>query len=82
MLKTPPITRWFFIWAVLLLATGCARMRNLPEGQNFLRKNEIALKNIDANYSISNDELLALARRGKPQSPWISVQSHRLFICK
>ncbi len=37
-------------------------MRNLPEGQNFLRKNEIALKNTDANYSISNDELLALAR--------------------
>lgn len=50
------------LWGILLLATGCAGLRNVPEGQAFLNNHAVWVHNAPDEFKVSESELLALAK--------------------
>lgn len=63
MIALHPRILWFLsVCIVVLCGTGCARLRNLPEGENMLLKNEVVVHNKPNTYTISKSDLNALAK--------------------
>lgn len=53
----------FLLLIVTLMgATGCARLRNLPEGESFLDENKVKFHDEPSKFNVSKGELLALAK--------------------
>src|SRR6218665_1355341 len=44
--------RFLFILVAIISATGCARLRNLPEGEAFLRKNKLKVHHKAKEHTI------------------------------
>lgn len=53
----------FFIIALLMLSFGCSKLRRVPEGESFLRKNNIRLTEKPVDYDIPDEELTSLIRQ-------------------
>lgn len=54
--------RIIFILIAVVSVTGCARLRNVPPGEAFLRRHEVKVHDKPKEYSLSSDDLLAIAK--------------------
>jgi len=54
--------RFLFFLVTALLMGSCARLRNVPKGQAFLRRNELEVHDKPDEYTFSDDDLLAIAK--------------------
>jgi len=52
-----------FIIALILLSFGCGKLRRLPEGETFLRKNQIKIQEKPLDYDIPEEELVSMIRQ-------------------
>jgi len=50
------------VLVIMVLGTGCARLRNLPEEERFLRKNKVHVHSEQSLYDVSKSDLLSLAK--------------------
>ncbi len=52
----------FFIGAAALFG-ACSSLRNLPEGQSFMHRHDVAVHNAPIEYTVPDDDLLSLSRQ-------------------